>query len=233
MGSDRESRRMITEVRRFAALGILVVTLGASAALAVPADAAGTAHFSGAAPGMVRCTNVALTFKYANPSTATSRVNTVRYTGLLSGCTVSNAPAGVAVTITRGKVKGSAFLGSGCAGLTPIHTNPDSNPEFVGTITWKGTYADATHSGKAAFAKTVYNARGFLPVTDGSGHAGLETPDPAHAGSSSSQGSFRSTVGFDEDFLYTSQSAAVLEAQCQSAHGLKKLSITHGLVTIP
>jgi hypothetical protein len=137
---------------------------------------------------------------------------------------------GVTETILDGKVKGIGILGSGCAGLAG--GNASSHDGFYGSITWKGTYADATHSGKAHFGQTGYFAQFADPVTDGSGNAGYETPDPGSQ-TSYSRGSFASGLTFDESFLYTSQSSASLNASCNSGRGLKKLSITQGSVTIP
>ena len=201
----------------------LVLPLGLVAlASSGPASAAKSPPFKGDAVGKVTCTGVTIKVKFIPPATLTSGGNSISVKGKVSSCSVSGTPAGVTETIQQGKITGSATeSGTGCAGLA----TPNDNPINV-TIKWKGKY----NNGKASFTDTTATVVGDSPVQDSSGNAGFEVPDPSGSGSSAS-GSFAGSVT-DESFLYTAQSTTAISNLC-NGHGIKKLNLTHGTVTIP
>ena len=161
----------------------------------------------------------------------------MKFTGKLSQCTVSNTPAGVTETISQGKITGNSHVGGVGSSLgicPPNDTEPGTNDSVNLKIVWKGTYTDATHSGKASFTNSTVTDMGFKEVTDSSGNLGLEIPQPGTEPTAT--GSFASAPVPPLDghsFLYTAQNYTAIQNQCSGKHGLKKLSLTHGVYTQP
>jgi hypothetical protein len=200
----------------------LVTLVGAGSA------SAKSPGFSGNAVGKVTCTAITVKVKFNPPFLPTVFASPVHLTitGKLSQCTVSNTPAGVTETITQGKITGSS-TGTNIP-CPPTNSNSDVNLNIV----WKGKYTDATHSGKPSFTNSTVTDKGYQAVTDNQANFGLELPVPPGNGSTVS-GSFAGPVT-DESFLYTSQSSTAIQNLCSSPlHGLKKLSLTHGVVGYP
>jgi hypothetical protein len=184
--------------------------------------------FSGAAVGTVNCTGVTVKVSFSPPATLTSGGSHVAIKGKFSSCHVSNTPAGVTETITQGKVTGTATgNGQGCLGVAEGTTAPEHL-----TVVWKGTYTGNGFSGKATFTNTTAAPNGSAASTDAHGNSGFETPNPSAPPSPAVTGSFAGSSS-SESFLYSSENSTAIENQCNGKHGLKKLNLTHGSVTIP
>ena len=211
------ARRILLAVTALA-LPVAVVTM-----VGVGTASAGGPSFSGPALGKVTCTGVNVKVSFSPPAKLTTGGTNVTLKGKMSGCTVSGAPTGVTEVIQQGKITGSSMgTGTGCAGLATPSTNV-----INATIVWKGKY----NNGKAKFDNSVVTLKGTQAVTDGSGNSGFEVPNPSTTGSSVT-GSFAGSNTGDESFLYSSQSTNAITTLC-GAHGLKKLSLTHGTVIAP
>jgi hypothetical protein len=199
---------------------VTIVGVGAATAKKGPS-------FSGAAVGTVTCSGVNVKLSFSPPAKLDSGGNSATIKGKFSGCHVTNTPAGVTETITQGKVTGSTTgTGSGCSGLaggssTPIHL----------TMAWKGTYTGNGDSGKAKFTNTTATPNGSATATDSQGNTGFEVPNPASPPSPAVTGSFAGSEA-NESFLFSSQSTTAILNLCEGK-GLKKLSLTHGTITIP
>ena len=184
--------------------------------------------FSGAAVGTVTCTGVTVKVSFSPPAKLSSGGNSATIKGKFSSCTVSNLPAGVTETIQQGKVTGSTTgTGGGCTGLAEGSTAPVHL-----SVIWKGTYSGGGDSGKAKFTNTTATPNGSAASTDAHGNTGFEVPNPSAPASPAVTGSFGGSEG-SESFLYSSQSTNAILTLCNGKHGLKKLNLTHGTVTIP
>jgi len=214
-------------LRRKAAV-VVVVPIALVTALSVGPASAGGNGFKGNAVGNVTCTGIAIKLRFSFPSATTHITGgSPTFSGKVTGCTVSNTPAGVTETIAQGRVH-TGFIDqiettSGCVDLGPY---ANIQIQFV----WQGTYKDATHSGKASFTSTVVDLQGAQLAQDGSGNLGLEIPRPGSTGMA--MGSFAGPVT-NESFLYTSESTTAINNICASKHGLSKITFTHGGVGYP
>ena len=183
--------------------------------------------YSGPALGAVTCTGINVKLKFSPPAKLSTGGSSSSIKGTFSNCHVTSTPAGVTETISVGKVTGSATgAGTGCSGLasgstTPIHL----------TMAWKGTYAGNGDSGKAKFTNTTATPNGTASASDAQGNSGFEVPNPDSSPSPAVTGSFAGSEA-NESFLYSSEGTSAILALCEGK-GLKKLSLTHGTITIP
>jgi hypothetical protein len=187
-----------------------------------PASAGGP-KFSGPATGTVTCTGVTVKLTFSPPLKLNSGGSSISGNGKLSSCTVS----GSTDSITQGKVTfTSTGVGMGCSGLAQGSLTP-----VVYNITWKGKHGNE----KATFDKTAATVNGTAGATDGSGNAGFEIPNPSNyptPGGGNVTGSFAGTVT-GESFSYTSKNTTAILNACNGKHGLKKLVVTHGSLSVP
>ena len=203
--------------------GAMALPLSLVAIVAVgPANAGGPA-FTGPATGTVTCTGITIKLTFSPPLKLNSGGNSISGNGKMSSCTVS----GSTDTITQGKVTfTSTGTGSGCLGLASGSSTP-----VTYNITWKGKHGTQ----KANFDKTAATVNGTAAATDNAGNAGFEIPNPSSyptPGGGTVTGSFAGTVT-GESSVFTSKSTNAIATACQGKHGLKKLVVTHGSVSIP